>query len=127
MTSLTSMPDAQHDLAVGRPAGVGSRAVTLDRERRRHGRADIVEVEQHAVAQALDEPPVVRGQDVALHVLDEIEPMRDDAHLVLFDQTHRSDDVGQQHRALGPRDRVLRPVVPSDRNQPCDPHVVRPD
>ena len=40
-------------------------------------------------------------------MLDEIEPMGDDAHFVLFDEAYRPDDVGEQDRALGPRDMVF--------------------
>ena len=36
----------------------------------------------------LDEPSVVRRKDIPLHALDEIEPMGDDAHFVLFDKTN---------------------------------------
>ena len=45
---------------------------------------------------------------MALHMLDEIEPMGDDADLVLLDEAHRAHDIDQQDRALGPRDVVLR-------------------
>ena len=102
---------AQHDLAVRRPAGVRPLAFVLDGKRRRDGRPDVGEVEQHAVAEALDEPSVVRRQDVPLHAVDEIEPVGDDAHFVLFDKTHRADDIREQNRALGPRNVVACPNV----------------
>ena len=98
---------AQHDLAVCRPTGVRSPAFMLNGESRRHGRPDVGEVEQHAVAEALDEPSVVRRKDIPLHALDEIEPMGDDAHFVLFDETYGPDDVGEQDRALCPRDMMV--------------------
>ena len=102
---------AQHDLAVCWPRGIGAVPFLLDGERGRHARAHVVEVEQHAVAQALDEPAVVAGHDAPLHVLDEIEPMRDDADLILFDEAHRAHDVDKQDCSLGPRDVMFRPEL----------------
>ena len=98
---------AQHDLAICRPTGVRPLAFMLNGESRRHGRPDVGEVQQHAVAQALDEPSVVGRKDIPLHALDEIEPVGDDAHFVLFDKTHRPDDIREQDRALGPRNGVV--------------------
>jgi hypothetical protein len=72
---------AQHDLAIGGARGVGAMALLLDGECGRHARAHVGEVEQHAVAQALDEAAVVARHDALLHMVDEIQPMTDDAPL----------------------------------------------
>ena len=98
---------AQHDLAVDGADRIGAMAFLLDGECSRHGGAHVVEVEQHAVAQALDEAAIVAGHDALLHMLDKLQPMGNDAHFILFDEAYRSDDVDKQDRALGPRDMMF--------------------
>ncbi|MPZ29441.1 MAG: hypothetical protein GEV13_00325 [Rhodospirillales bacterium] len=82
-------------------------ALLLDGECGRHAGAHVGEVEQHAVTQALDEAAVVAGDDAPLHMVDEIQPVADDAHFILFDESYRADDVDEQDRALGPRDMMF--------------------
>jgi hypothetical protein len=40
-------------------------------------------------------------------MVDEIQPMADDAHFILFDEAYRADDVDKQDRTLGPRDMMF--------------------
>ena len=102
---------SQHDLAVCRPACVRPLAFMLNGKGRRHGGSHVGEVHQHAVAEAFNEPSIVRRKDIPPHVVNEIEPMGDDAYFVLFDKAHRPDDIHEQDRALCPGDGMVCPNI----------------
>jgi hypothetical protein len=73
----------------------------LDGKSCRNGGPDIIEVQQHPIAQAFRETAIVLGEDAAPDVFDESQPTGDKVRLVLFDEPHGFDDVEDQHRSIG--------------------------
>ena len=87
MKNTVRVGSFMHDLAIRRSTDVGALALISNGKGRRYSGPDVVEVHQHSVAKALDEATFVGRKDISLHALDEIEPIRDDANLVLIDKT----------------------------------------
>src|SRR4029078_1216133 len=101
-------PHAEMHLALGRDARIAAVARLLDRESRRHGRAHVREVDQEAVAKALDDTAALLGQNAVPDMLHKSEPARDGAGLVLLDEAHRFYDFDQEHSALRPHQRARK-------------------
>ena len=86
--------DAKADLALRRHVAVAPRHALLDLDRARHGIRDARELDQHAVAGGLDQPPLVLGD----RRVDQLETMgletRERARLIGFHQAAVADHVG---------------------------------
>ena len=85
----------------GRLVQVRAVAHMLDREAGGDRRPHVVELQQHAVPKALDETPAELPDDLRSHPLDDGEPARDEAFLVLLDQANRLDHVDDEHGPAG--------------------------
>ena len=88
--------DAKADLAPRRHVAVAPRHAPLDLDRTRHGIRDARELDQHAIAGGLDQPPLVLGD----RRVDQLETMgletRERARLIGFHQAAVSDHVGRE-------------------------------
>src|SRR5262245_22045884 len=73
-------------------------AFLLHCESGRYGRSDVAEIQQHAIAETLDEMSVPLGQHVFLDVFDELEPAFEDAFLVLLDEANGLDHIDDEYR-----------------------------
>ena len=71
-----------------------------DIDRRRGAR----KLQHEAVAEALDQSPVLTGQQAVHDMVDEPAPAPDGTGLILLHQAHGFDDVGDQHGAHDARD-----------------------
>jgi hypothetical protein len=91
--------DPQVQLFAGLDTGVALLDPRLERERAIDGTRGAVELDQHAVAQQLDDAALVRRQFVMGDLGDERAPARHRAVRIKPDFLDRVDDIGKEHRA----------------------------
>jgi hypothetical protein len=89
----------QNALIVQEP-DVSQRTYVLDLKGGRYCGSNLSEVQKHSIAEALNKPSAMAGANVCSHLLDEVEPTRDDPTLILLDEAHRFCDIDQQYRTV---------------------------
>jgi hypothetical protein len=91
----------QNALVVREP-DVSQRTYVLDLKSGRYCRSNFGEIQKHSITEALNKSSAMAGENICSHLLDEVEPTRDNPTLILLDEAHRFCDIDQQYRTVSP-------------------------
>ncbi len=90
-------PGPQVQLLRRRQVLVGRVEVAVQRQRGAHGLGRVLEFGEQAIAQALDQAPAVRGEDLGGGVVHEAAPQAHHLLFVVRHQAHGLDEIDHEH------------------------------